>query len=159
MISELINYSIYVWPFISFIILLLITVLFLLSQYKALKTVSIENRKIGLNDIWFQLIPFFNIYWWFVVVNRLSASFAAEYDQLQVSHKELYPTRAAGIVTALFYFLALIPFDELKSIATFAWLVCFVVYWVQVYKSGKLILANKEYELLDVEQDALDKTT
>jgi hypothetical protein len=159
MISELINYSIYVWPFISFIILLLITVLFLLSQYKALKSVSIENRKIGLNDIWFQLIPLFNIYWWFVVVNRLSASFAAEYDKLEVSHKELYPTRAAGIITALFYFLSLIPFDELKTIATLGWLVCFIVYWVQVYKCGKLILANTEYELLDVERDALDKTS
>ncbi len=159
MISELINYSIYVWPIISVIILLLITVLFLLSQQKALKAVSEENRRIGLKDLWFQLIPFFNLYWWFVVVNRLSASFAAEYDRLQVTHKELYPTRAAGIVTALFYFLSLIPFDELKTVATFGWFVCFIVYWVQVYKCGKLILANKEYELLDVERDALDKTS
>ena len=62
MISELINYSIYVWPIISFIILLLITVLFLLSQQKALKAVSEENRRIGLKDLWFQLIPFFNLY-------------------------------------------------------------------------------------------------
>ena len=159
MISDLINYSIYVWPFISFVILVLITVLFLLSQYKALKAVSEENRKIGLNDIWFQLIPFFNLYWWFVVVNRLSASFAAEYDKLQVIHKELYPSRAAGIVTALLYFLALIPFDELKTVATLGWLVCFIIYWVQVYKCGKLILENKEIELLDVERDALDKTS
>ncbi|QNA42628.1 hypothetical protein [Lacibacter sediminis] len=131
----------------------------MLSQYKALKAVSEENRKIGLNDIWFQLIPFFNLYWWFVVVNRLSASFAAEYDKLQISHNELYPTRAAGIVTPLLYFLALIPFDELKTIATLGWFLCFIIYWVQVYKCGKLILANKEYELLDVEREALDKTS
>lgn len=153
------RFSFFDLPFLKIALLLAIFIMFLYGQYLALEAISQNSRKLAPNDIWFQLIPLFNVYWAFVVVNRLSASFAAEFQRLGIPTNELYPTRAIGISSLILNFASLIPVEELRIVVPLIWLVCFVLYWIQVYKSRKLILANKEYELLDVERDALDKTT
>lgn len=122
-----------------------------------MKVISPLSRKLSANDVWFQLIPVFNFYWSFVVVNRLSASFAEEFDRLQISHSELYPTRALGIASILLYFVSLIPVSEVKIPAGLAWFVCFLFYWLQIQKCRKRILDNQDNDLLDIEKELLGK--
>lgn len=106
--SDAYTYAILFIPMITLLLLLAVAVLFLYGQYRTVKVISPLSRKLSANDVWFQLIPVFNFYWSFVVVNRLSASFAEEFDRLQIAHSELYPTRALGIATILLYFVSLI---------------------------------------------------
>ncbi len=155
--SDAYTYAILFIPMITLLLLLAVAVLFLYGQYRTVKVISPLSRKLSANDVWFQLIPVFNFYWSFVVVNRLSASFAEEFDRLQISHSELYPTRALGIATILLYFVSLIPVSEVKITAGIAWFVCFLFYWVQIQKCRKLILDHQDNDLLDVERDLLNK--
>lgn len=155
--SDAYTYAILFIPMITLLLLLAVAVLFLYGQYRTVKVISPLSRKLSANDVWFQLIPVFNFYWSFVVVNRLSASFAEEFDRLQIAHKELYPTRALGIATILLYFVSLIPVSEVKITAGIAWFVCFLFYWVQIQKCRKLIFDHQDNDLLDVERDLLNK--
>lgn len=156
---NIVDYSFWDLPFFKLALLLVIVIMFLYGQYLAVEAVSQQNRKLAPNDIWFQFIPLFNLYWSFVIVNRLSASLAAEFDRLKIQRNELYPTRALGIASLILYFGLFIPLGELKIVASLGWLVCFMLYWMQVYKCRKLILANHEPEMLDVEREMLNKTS
>ncbi len=128
-------------------------VFFLITQQKTLQAISPENRLMPPSNVWLQFIPLFNFYWVFVVVNKLSASIALENEKLHISTKELNPTRAIGTTTAIVYFVALIPI--IKDLASVAWLVCFIIYWVKINECRKKIITNKGNDLLDVERDLL----
>ncbi len=149
------SFSFFDLPVLKLALLLSIFIMFLYGQYLAVEAISQQSRKLAPNDVWLQLIPLFNIYWAFVVVNRLSASFALEFQRLGVPCKELYPTRAIGISALILSFASVIPIEELRIVVPLIWLVCFFIYWVQVYKSRNLILANQIEELLDVEREFL----
>lgn len=155
--SEILTYGSLLLPFFTLLLLLVVAVLFLYGQQRAIQVIAPISRKLSSGDVWFQLIPVFNFYWSFVVVNRLSASFAEEFDRLQISRKELYPTRALGIASILLYFLSLVPVSEVKAVAGLSWLVCFLFYWVQIQKCRKLILDNRDNDLLDIEKELLNR--
>ncbi len=156
--AEAYTYALLLIPTITLLLLLAVALLFLYGQYRAVNVISPLSRKLTASDVWFQLIPVFNFYWSFVVVNRLSASFAEEFDRLQIAHNELYPTRAVGIATILLYFVSLIPVSEVKITAGIAWFVCFLFYWVQIQKCRKIILDHQDNDLLDVERELLNQS-
>jgi ascorbate-specific PTS system EIIC-type component UlaA len=133
---------------------LAVYIFFILTQQWTMQAVSAENRKMPPGNLWLQLIPIFNFYWQFVIVNRLSASIALEYERLNIEKKELYPTRAIGMATWVIYFIALIP--VIKTIATIAWIVCFIIYWVKINECRKQIIANQGNDLLDAERELLN---
>lgn len=126
---------------------------FCFTLQKAFLTITATNRKMPASNVWLLFIPLFNFYWQFVVINRLSESFALEYDRLNLTKPELYPTRSLGIAAAVIYFIIFIPL--IKGLAVVAWFICFVAYWVKVSKCSKLILANADNILLDAERDVL----
>ncbi|HXO77679.1 MAG TPA: hypothetical protein VN824_20640, partial [Puia sp.] len=55
-----------------------IGVFFILAQYNTLKNISLANREMHPGQVWFQLIPIFNLYWQFVVVTRIADSLLKE---------------------------------------------------------------------------------
>jgi hypothetical protein len=55
------------------------------------------------------------------------------------------------------YFISLIPVSEVKTTAGLGWFVCFLFYWLQIQKCRKLILDNKDNDLLDIEKEMLGK--
>ncbi|MBP6686582.1 MAG: hypothetical protein KA160_01885, partial [Lacibacter sp.] len=133
------------------LLFLAVFVFFCLNLQRAFEAVSPHNRKMPASNVWLLFIPLFNFYWQFVVINRLSESLGLEYDRLNLQKPELYPTRSVGIAAAIIYFITFIPF--IKGLAAIAWLICFIVYWVKVYRSRKLILANADNFMLDAERE------
>jgi hypothetical protein len=127
---------------------------FCFTLQKAFLSVTETNRKMPASNVWLLFIPLFNFYWQFVVINRLSESFGLEYDRLNLTKPELYPTRSVGIAAAVIYFITFIPL--IKGFAVFAWLICFIVYWVKVSQCSKLILAHADNILLDAERDLMN---
>ncbi|MBX9784934.1 MAG: hypothetical protein K2X48_16710 [Chitinophagaceae bacterium] len=140
-------------------ILLTISILFLITQQNTFKAISPENRLMPPGNVWLQLIPLFNFYWVFVVVNKLSESISLEYSRLNIPDSEQYPTRGIGLTTAIVYFVALIPVELIKGLASLAWMVCFIIYWVKIYQCKNKIIANRGNDLLDIERELLKKET
>ena len=140
--------------FLAFIV---IGILFLLTQQKAFEAISRENRLMEPGNVWLQMIPLYNLYYYFIVVNKLSKSIGAEFSRLAVDKKELHPTQNIGIATGVIYFFILLPDDTIKGFASLLWIICFIIYWVQIAQCRNKIIANKDNYLLDVERDAMEQ--
>lgn len=137
--------------------LIAMAVLFLLTQQKTFEAISSENRLMQAGNVWLQMIPLFNFYWYFVVVNKLSKSLTSEYSRLAIDKKEQHPTQNMGIATGVVYFFTLLPDETIKGFASLAWLVCFIIYWVQVNQCKNKIVANKDHYLLDAERELFEQ--
>lgn len=140
------------------LIMLAIGILFLITQQNTLESIAPESRFITPGNVWLQLIPLFNFYWYFVVVNKLSQSIALEYSRLNIGSNERYPTKNMGIVTGVIYFFTLIPSAGIKGFASLGWLICLIIYWVQIFNCRKKIIANRGNDLLDIERELLKKS-
>ena len=71
------------------LVFLAILIFFILTQQWTLQAVSPENRKMPPGNVWLQLIPIFNFYWQFVIVNRISESIGLEYERLNIEKRKL----------------------------------------------------------------------
>jgi hypothetical protein len=153
------GFSLIGFALLFFLIFIGASIFFLITQQNTLKAISPENRLMPPSNVWLQLIPLFNFYFVFVVVNKLSESISLEYSRLNIVKTEQYPTRGIGYATAIIYFVTLIPAESIKGIASLAWIVCFIIYWVKINQCRNKIIANRGYDLLDAERELLDKQT
>jgi hypothetical protein len=143
--------------FFAFIVLGVIPgIFYLVTLQKTAAIISPESRRLQPKSVWLLLIPFFNIVWHFIVVSRLSASIKNECLRLQVTTTESRPTYVVGMASMLSYLVGVpmrmvIPITGvLGSLAGYA---CWIMYWIDVNKYRKLILANKDNFLLDIERE------
>ena len=60
-------------------LVILVYVLFYLTQRKALRRCSVPNRTMSPGLVWLQWIPFFNLAWQFFVVKAVSQSLENEF--------------------------------------------------------------------------------
>ncbi|GAA4521003.1 MULTISPECIES: hypothetical protein [Sphingobacterium] len=85
--------------FLAFVIRLVLLILFCMMADSTLQLIKEENRCLARGQVWFLLLPFFNIYWNFVVVRRLTDSLNNEfYDRKQAVEEN--PTQKMGFFFA-----------------------------------------------------------
>ena len=111
--------------------------LFAFTVYNTLRLIKKDNQCILPKQAWFLAVPFFNIYWNFEVVKRLSDSLNNEFYDRQMEAEE-QPTLRSGLLFAWTFLLTNIPLPMaiLASLAILH-LIYFVIYWVRIaqYKS------------------------
>jgi hypothetical protein len=133
------------------LILLVPAVFFILTQQNTLKAIRPENRLLYPGLVWLQLIPFFNLYWLFHVVVRISKS--AVKENLAFRDDSIlgigfqapeqygkYPTMAMGICYSVLWaiyfllFFTSVPRDSalVYGIIPLCMTVCWITYWVQL---------------------------
>jgi hypothetical protein len=138
-----------------------LAILFTLTQHNTLKAIRPANRRLKPGLVWLQLIPFFNMYWLFHVVVRISQSAVKEKlafrddsilgiaDDAATRHGK-HPTLAMGISYAALwaiYFLHLFgPIQKdvttVFVLVALAMIVCWIIYWVQLVQlKRKIVLA------------------
>jgi hypothetical protein len=139
-------------------LVLIVAIFFLLAQQNTLKAIRPENRSMSPGEVWLQLIPLFNLVWQFIVVNRIAQSIQKElssdnrFSFEQQDHNSMVyssqekPTYNVGLSMCILNVCGLIP--VLGSFASFAALICFIVYWVQLSNSKNQILA-KNYTITE----------
>lgn len=139
------------------ILILLITIglaiWYLNTLANTLKTINIMNREISPMDVWNLMIPFYNYYYYFVVMKRLSKSIENELNAHAIpTHKPLY---GFGIVTAVAFvvnavtgilvrfslFPVLIAFG-ISIVAITIW----IIYWGQVVSFKKRLMQLPQLE-------------
>lgn len=130
---------------IAFFIQLVIWLLFANTIRTTLKLIREENRCILPSQAWFIALPFFNIYWNFVVVRKLTDSLNNEFFDRKMAVEE-NPTQKQGYMYAGGYMISNLPLPPFigftASIITF---VGFVLYWVKIYEYKKLLREPFEY--------------
>src|SRR5690606_26173942 len=115
-----------------FLIRLIIWVFYANTIRRTLKLVAPENRLMSPNHAWLLVIPFFNIYWNFLVASRMSDSLTNEFYDRKIAEEE-NPGRVAGIWYAWLFLLSNIPLPAfiLVTIGLLSF-VYFVGYWVKI---------------------------
>lgn len=107
--------------------------------YRTLKLVKKENQCILPSQAWFVALPFFNIYWNFEVVRRLSDSLNNEFYDRQIEAEE-NPTRRSGMLFAWTFLLSNIPLPPFILVTIgLLHLVYFVTYWVKIVQHRSLL--------------------
>lgn len=128
---------------------LVLGILYLVAMQKALDAVSEENRKIPSGQVWLMLIPLFNIVWAFILVARIADSFRDEFSKLNIDYNEPRPTYNIGLTKCILSVCGIVPL--LGYLASFASLICWIIYWVKVNECRRLVEANRSNVLLDAE--------
>jgi len=127
---------------------LVVYILFLVAQQNTLRSIKPHNQKMPPGHVWLQLIPVFNFVWQFIVVNRIAASIRAEIDDrvsttflgtaepVFLNDKTPRPTYNIGVAACILSFGVFTVFiDSIEapgSYVAMAFLVCWIVYWVQL---------------------------
>ena len=137
-----------IFQFVFLGLFLLPAIFYLLTLQNTLKVIFPESRFMSPGQVWLMFIPFFNIVWQFIMVNRLAKSIGAECARLNILGKGDRPTGDIGLAMCICNCLIWIPF--LGSLAS---LVTFIIHWVKVAEYKKLILANPSGFLLEAEQN------
>lgn len=110
-------------------VLLVPGIFFLLTLQKALNRCSPESRTMPPEQVWFLLIPIFNIVWQFVVVSRVASSLGNEFRRRSLV-KEPEPGKTLGLAFCILDLCGIIPI--LGIIASLAGLVFWIMYWVKI---------------------------
>ena len=155
---------------IIFIIGLPIYLMFISTLSSLLKSVEPANRKINPNSVYLLIIPIFDIFWSFVVTNRVADSIEAEFRGRNINC-EPRPTYRRGYIWSvvgvlkyiiLFFYLMLLlviiefkidigssGYFAIKSIA-YIYIACIVMhfvfwsrYWHSVFKQKELLAKHK----------------
>lgn len=106
----------------------------------ALLRIKKENRNIGVNQVWLLLIPFFNIYWNFIMVRRFTDSLNNEFFDRQVAVEE-NPTERNGYFFAWSFLVYNLPLPLFVGfIAFFISIVMLILYVGKVKEYTKLLV-------------------
>ena len=138
-------------------------ILFLVEQQRTLKAISPANREMSPGEVWFQLIPVFNLYWQFVVVTRIADSLLKEQTFLESQDDSILgvpdydaveaignrPTYKIGMAWCTLVLLNVMvtrlqwgPFDYplIPGLVLVSAMICWIVYWVGLVNNRRRIL-------------------
>lgn len=155
--------GLFFWPIFILVAFVVPAVFFLLAQYTTLKTISPANREISPSEVWFQLIPVFNLYWQFVVVTRIADSLLKEQVLLESQDDSILgipdfdaveaignrPTYKIGITWCTLFLLDVIMarlqwivVDNaiIRGLLGLSAMICWIIYWVELVKNKRKIL-------------------
>lgn len=116
-------------------------VLYLLTLHNTLRVIQVHNRRMTYTTIWIMLIPAFNLFWQFIVYNRMNESLNAEYfsrnipDSTDASYKTGLISGIGGLVTIIIN-----QFLKNSPLVTTLYLLCYIgwiAYWIQISKHKK----------------------
>ncbi len=108
---------------------------------RLLLDIAPENRLMAPGQAWLVLIPFFSIYWNFVIARRVADSLTNEFFDRKIAEVE-NPGLFQGILYAVIYLISHLPIFPLMSL--FA-VVYFVIYWVKISHFRSLISEHNQF--------------
>lgn len=139
-----------------FLLLFLVPVAFyLLTLQRTLQIIIPENRRMPPWQVWLLLVPFFNLIWQFVVVNKMSHSIRRECERLNIQTNQEKPTFDLGNILSLLFIVGFMP--KIGFFFALCGIVCWIIYWVQIAKYQRVFIENKNNDLLDAERELLNR--
>ena len=130
---------------------LAIQVFFLLTLSKALHRVRPELRTIEPGQVWLNLIPFFNLYWIFVLTSKVPDSLGREFRERRMHRRGENYGAEVGKWYAICTIASIVPF--VNYVAGPAALICWILFWVKIAGLSSELVADGEYDGDDGDDD------
>ncbi|WP_162903293.1 DUF4328 domain-containing protein [Taibaiella koreensis] len=113
-------------------------VFYLITLQNTFKALQPENRRMPPGQVWLLFIPFFNIVWQFIVVNRLADSIQRELRARGIEAAET--TRGPGKAYCILNCCSVIPLAG--TVARLVALICWIIHWVKTNEYRKQFIAE-----------------
>jgi hypothetical protein len=157
---------------VVFAVVLIIYIFFLLTLYRTQKEVAERNREIAPGLVWLTLIPLFSTFWVLYMVPKLASSLRREFEDRGWRTVDEGFGRTTGLIWAWGGIVSLllsaaqnaVQFAGVMEVAmlisllslpiSLAILVCWIMYWVQMYQYGKRLREGERgYRSGSLEED------
>lgn len=142
------------------LIVLAIVILFLLTLQRTLERVSPDLRKMSPGLVWLFFIPYFNMIWSFIVVNKFSESVGAEFQRRNIQTFEEKPGFSIGMAWASLNLLAfLLAFADIPFIAfmiNISGFICWILFWVKASKLKRELEGSGTWQQQEQAQQAFN---
>ena len=151
------NFRGLIFEFSFLLIFLVVAILFIRTLQNTLLSISPENRQIKPPAVWRILIPIYNFYFVFVLVDGISDSIQAHLESggEEVNSRPAHEIgRVWAVLFFVFYLLRIFELNPLDELALVATLVCFIIYWKSVSNYKKKIEQSPEL-FLDAEKEQM----
>lgn len=141
---------------ISYLIAFIPRTIYLMELQNTLKEVSPENQKIEPGLVWLMLIPFFGMFWSFVVVIKIADSLKAEFTKRNVQVEVNKPGYKIGLTYCSLFCCATILFcyssaSFFGSLIFIGGITCWIIYWVWINNYKQKLQQNlKLFRIADV---------
>jgi ABC-type antimicrobial peptide transport system permease subunit len=122
---------------VVFLGMLALAIAYILTLSRALQKCSPSSRTMQPAMVWLLLIPLFNLIWNFLIVNAISESLTKEFRLRGVLFFESEPGKRIGMPMAVCGACSVIPI--LGILASLAYFVLWIVYWVKVSGFSKML--------------------
>ncbi|MEI9933457.1 MAG: SHOCT domain-containing protein [Ferruginibacter sp.] len=140
-----------------FVALIVAEIFYLITLQNTLKEVSYENRRMGPELVWLNLIPFFNFIWEFFIIARVADSLKAEFKKRNIVIEKRRPGYGVGMTYLFLSWITIIIFFFSSAIlgpflAEFVALpiylpcfICWIIYWGRISKYKAMLVQNKTH--------------
>ena len=130
-----------------------VAVFYCLTLSKALKQVRPELREMEPGQVWLYFIPFFNLYWIFVIASKVPASLKAEFYERGIGKRGDDYGANIGKWYAICTIASIVPF--IGGCFGLVGLVMWIMFWVKIAGYSKELQqdAGGDYDLGDEEDD------
>ncbi|MBY0514256.1 MAG: hypothetical protein K2P78_10140 [Gemmataceae bacterium] len=115
---------------VGLLIGLAITIFYILTLTKALNRVRPELRDLEPGQVWLVLIPFFNLYWNFVIAQKVPSSLENEFRERGMHTRGEDYGAGVGKWYAICSIASIVPF--VNYVAGPAGLICLILFWVKI---------------------------
>lgn len=112
---------------------------YILTLQRAISRCAPQNRTTSPESAWLLLIPFFNMYWQFVLYSRISETLEREFHARNLPI-EPQPARNLGLAVAVLHVFWIIP--VVHFFTSFAGFVCLIFYWVKIADYSNQLLSH-----------------
>jgi hypothetical protein len=109
-----------------YVIYLVVRILYLRTVYLALRRVHPRNRRMQPGMVWLELIPLFNYFWSFIVVDRVCGSLDDEFYDRRIRRRDDFG-RSIGTAMNVCYILTCV-FSLFGVVGMVLW----IIYWVKI---------------------------
>jgi hypothetical protein len=104
---------------------------------RALSKCATASRAIEPELVWLQLVPIFNLVWQFFVVKGIAKSLRNEFARRAIPTTEELPAQPIGLAMCVSACCCIVPL--LGLLASVAFLILWIKYWVKVTEYSKLL--------------------
>ena len=122
-------------------------IMYLVTLRNAMNAVSPELRRTHPDNAFLLLIPLFNLVYYFIFIGHLADSLGDEMRRSNMTLPHPRPTFQIGLAAGVLNIATIIP--VLGSLASIAFLVCWIIHWVQVADARTKILRHDGENILD----------
>jgi hypothetical protein len=140
---------------VTFLIMLIPQIFYLLTLQKTLNKVKEANRGMTPGLVWLNLVPLFSLGWHFYVVAKMKESLANEYKDRGLTGDDDFGYKL-GLTMCILAVCGIIPF--IGGIAGLACLVVWILYWIKIANYSRE-LDNPVTEAVTTEETVIEETT